>query len=190
MAFFSEKDFKELMIPIYDKDLSKNASIKRMFPRIIAADIPLLIYVSLMYDQKSPLKQKIANITERKKEAVAIAGIKATKDELSDIFDLNNDKLVEYINIYLRSQSSKIWAAMVANEEVLWQYQQELLTPITVYKNDKDKLQALEIKSKLMQECDSIIKRIDAYEEKLFGDTKDKLEKIVAFTPESIANIN
>lgn len=78
---------------------------------------------------------------------------------------------------------------MTANEEVLWQYQQELLTPIVNYKNDKDKLQALEIKTKLMQECDSIIKRIEAYEEKIFGDNTDKKKEILNLTPESIANV-
>lgn len=78
---------------------------------------------------------------------------------------------------------------MTANEEVLWQYQQELLTPIMNYKNDKDKLQALEIKTKLMQECDAIIKRIEAYEEKIFGDNIDKKKEILNLTPESIANV-
>lgn len=78
---------------------------------------------------------------------------------------------------------------MTANEEVLWQYQQELLTPIVNYKNDKDKLQALEIKTKLMQECDAIIKRIEAYEEKIFGDNDDKKKEILNLTPESIANV-
>lgn len=78
---------------------------------------------------------------------------------------------------------------MTANEEVLWQYQQELLTPIRDFKNDKDKLQALEIKTKLMQECDAIIKRIDAYEEKIFGDNIDKKKEILNLTPESIANV-
>lgn len=78
---------------------------------------------------------------------------------------------------------------MTANEEVLWQYQQELLTPIMNYKNDKDKLQALEIKTKLMQECDAIIKRIEAYEEKIFGDNVDKKKEILNLTPESIANV-
>lgn len=78
---------------------------------------------------------------------------------------------------------------MTANEEVLWQYQQELLTPIMNYKNDKDKLQALEIKTKLMIECDSIIKRIEAYEEKIFGDNDDKKKEILNLTPESIANV-
>lgn len=185
MALFSDKDFKDLMIPLQEKDLSKHELVKKLFGDVKSSESSMLKYVALMYDKNSPLRQKIANITERKKEAADLAGLKNT----DNIFDLSNDKLVEYINIYLRSQSSKIWAAMVANEEVLWQYQQELLTPIKIYKNDKDKLQALEMKSKLMQECDSIIKRVEAYEEKLFGDNKDEKEKIIVFTPESIANL-
>jgi hypothetical protein len=58
-----------------------------------------------------------------------------------------------------------------------------------LFKNDKDKLSALEIKSKLMNECDAIIKRVEAYEDKLFGDLTDKKEEIINYTPESIANI-
>jgi hypothetical protein len=115
-----------------------------------------------------------------------MAGIKT---DTADIFDLRDNNILVYINSYLRHQSSKVWSVLAANEEVLWQYQQELLTPIKDFKNDKDKLQALEIKTKLMQECDAIIKRIDAYEDKLFGDTKEKKSEILNLTPEAIANV-
>jgi hypothetical protein len=40
-----------------------------------------------------------------------------------------------------------------------------------------------------MGECDAIIKRIEAYEEKLFGDNQLKKDKIINYTPESIANV-
>lgn len=67
---------------------------------------------------------------------------------------------------------------LVSNEEVLWQYQQELLSPITDFRQDKEKLQALDIKSKLMNECDSMIKRIEGYEDKIYGDD-DKLRNAI-----------
>jgi hypothetical protein len=132
------------------------------------------------------MRLKISDIQLRKEECYDMSEIKEPKEQ---IFDLSYDNILVYINAYLKHQSSKIWAVMTANEEVLWQYQQELLTPIVNYKNDKDKLQALEIKTKLMQECDSIIKRIDAYEEKIFGDNADKKKDILNLTPESIANV-
>jgi hypothetical protein len=186
MALFNKEDFSDLAIPIYDSNLAKNPIIKQVFGNPPSSDIPILIYVALIYDQKSPLRLKISNIQERKEEAAEMAGIKT---DAADIFDLRDNNILGYINSYLRHQSSKVWSVLAANEEVLWQYQQELLTPIKDFKNDKDKLQALEIKTKLMQECDAIIKRIDAYEDKLFGDTKEKKSEILNLTPEAIANV-
>lgn len=186
MALFNKEDFADLAIPIEDSNLAKNPIIKQIFGNVPSSDIPILIYIALIYDQKSPLRLKISNIQERKEEAAEMSGIKG---DTSDIFALSDNKMLAYINSYLRHQSSKIWSILAANEEVLWQYQGELLSPITQYKTDKDKLQALEIKSKLMAECDAIIKRIEAYEDKLFGDTKEKKSEILNLTPEAIANV-
>ena len=66
-----------------------------------------------------------------------------------------------------------------------------MLNPITDFRQDKEKLQALEIKSKLMNECDSIIKRIEGYEEKIYGDDKklkDAMKNITS--PENIAYVS
>ena len=186
MALFNKEEFLDLAIPVLSDNLAKNPILKQVFGNPPSSDIPLIIYVGLIYDQKSPLRLKISNIQERKEEAAEMAGLKG---DLESIFDLRSDNLLVYINMYLRHQSSKVWSILTANEEVLWQYQQELLTPIKDFKNDKDKLQALEIKTKLMQECDAIIKRIESYEDKLFGDTKEKKKEILNLTPETIANV-
>lgn len=186
MALFTQEELGKILLPLDDQNLDKNPAAAQIFGKFPKSDIPILRYVALMYDKNSPLRTKVANIEERKEECAEIAGIKTDKDK---IFDLSHEKVVRYINIYLRYQSSKIWAILAANEDVLWQYQQELFKPITDFKNDKDKLQALEIKSKLMSECDAIIKRIEAYEEKLFGDNLEKKDEIINYTPESIANI-
>lgn len=185
MATFTSSEFKEILIPIEGKDLHKDDMITQIFGAITISDIPLIKYVALLYDVKSPMRLKIPDVNLRKEECAELAGIKDT----DSIFDLSHEKVLGYINAYLRFQSSKVWAVLAANEEVLWQYQQELLTPIVNFKNDKDKLQALEIKTRLMNECDAIIKRIEAYEEKLFGDNKQEKDKIINYTPESIANI-
>jgi hypothetical protein len=185
MATFSSSEFKEILIPIEGKDLHKDPLIVQIFGAVTISDIPLIKYVALLYDVKSPMRLKIPDVSLRKEECAEMAGIK----DVESIFDLSHEKILGYINTYLRFQSSKVWAVLAANEEVLWQYQQELLTPIVNFKNDKDKLQALEIKTKLMNECDAIIKRIEAYEDKLFGDNKQEKDKIINYTPESIANI-
>lgn len=186
MAIFTESEYNNILLPVNDKELYKNPLTNQIFGKVNLEDIPMLKYIALLYDIKSPLRLKIPDIVERKEECYEMALMKSDK---LHIFDLSHDKLLGYINVYLRYQSSKVWAILTANEEVLWQYQQELLTPIVNFKNDKDKLQALEIKSKLMAECDSIIKRIESYEDKIFGDNKQEKDKIINYTPESIASI-
>lgn len=186
MAIFSEKELDNLAIPVGEDNLEKHPDVIAIFDKQPKSSVPLIKYVALLYDQKSPMRLKIPDINERKKECATMAGLPKDSDE---IFNLSDNKALEYINAYLRHQSSKVWAILAANEEVLWQYQQELLTPIKDFRSDKDKLQALEIKTKLMQECDAIIKRIEAYEDKLFGDNKDKKAEILKLSPESIANI-
>lgn len=186
MALYTNDELEKILLPLEEKNLDKNPLALQIFGKITKSDIPLIRYIALLYDKNSPLRNKIPDINERKEECASIAGITSGKDQ---IFDLSNEKVVGYINVYLRHQSSKIWAILAANEDVLWQYQQELMKPITDFKNDKDKLQALEIKTKLMNECDAIIKRIESYEEKLFGDNLDKKDEIINYTPENIANI-
>lgn len=186
MALFSDSDFNKILIPIDEEELHKNKTALQIFGKITLADVPYIKYIALIYDKHSPLRTKIPDVLERKNEASIIAGIKGNKDSL---FDLSYSGIIDKISAYLKHQNSKIWAILLANEEVLWQYQSELFTPITEFKTDKDKLQALEIKSKLMAECDAIIKRIDSYEDKLFGDITEKKEEILNFTPETIANL-
>lgn len=186
MGLFTESDFKNLMIPVFDKDFLKKPAVVRIFGKLPTSEEEIIRYISLLYDQRSPIRVKVSDIVERKHECAELAGIKSGQDE---IFNLRDKKVIGYINAYIRAQSSKIWAILAANEEVLWQYQQELLNPIENFKDDKGKLQALEIKSKLMNECDSIIRRIESYEAKLFGDNLEKKDDIINFTPESIANI-
>ena len=186
MGLFTESEFKTLMLPVFEKDFLKKPNTIRVFGKVPVSDEAVIRYIALLYDQKSPIRIKVSDIFERKQECAEMAGLKDGTDE---IFNLKDKKVIGYINAYIRNQSSKIWAILAANEEVLWQYQQELLNPITEWKTDKDKLQALEIKSKLMAECDAIIKRIDSYESKLFGDNLEKKDDVINFTPESIANI-
>jgi len=186
MATFTQKEFDDLALPINDKNFQNNVMVKQIFGSINISEVPIIKYVVLLYDLKSPMRLKIPDINLRKEECAEMAELKTGTDK---IFDLSHDNILGYINSYLRFQSSKVWAILTANEEVLWQYQRELLTPIVNFKNDKDKLQALEIKSKLMNECDAIIKRIDAYEDKIFGDNKEKKSDIINITPESIANL-
>lgn len=189
MAVISEKEFEALSIPINkaNNELEKNETVLQIFGRLATkSNIPLIKYIVLMYDQKSPYRTKIVELRERKLEAKARAALTFDPDEL---ISREGSDMPTMISSFLRFQNSKVWAALISNEEVLWQYQQELLAPITTYKDDKMKLQALEIKSKLMQECDAILKRLESYEEKIFGGNIEYKKEILGTSPESIAGI-
>jgi len=198
MAIFEKENFNRLYIDIYDK---KNV-IKNNLEKITNAfglvddsrnDIEKLIkYIMYMYDKNSPMREMYQELEERKTECALLSGYKESKDKkiLKELFNLTDKRACKLISSFLKFQNHKTWAMLLSNEEVLWQYQQELLRPITDFRQDKEKLQALDIKSKLMNECDSMIKRIEGYENKIYGDdNKLKEEMKNATSPENIAYV-
>ena len=198
MAIFEKENFNRLYIDIYDK---KNV-IKNNLEKITNAfglvddsrnDIEKLIkYIMYMYDKYSPRREMYQELEERKTECALLSGYKESKDKkiLKELFNLTDKRACKLISSFLKFQNHKTWAMLLSNEEVLWQYQQELLRPITDFRQDKEKLQALDIKSKLMNECDSMIKRIEGYENKIYGDdNKLKEEMKNATSPENIAYV-
>lgn len=198
MAIFNKENFNRLYIDIYEK---KNI-IKSNLGKVTDAfglvdddrnDIESLIkYIIYMYDKNSPMREMYQELEERKLECAMLSGYKELKDKkiLKELFNLTDKRACFLISSFLKFQNHKTWAMLVSNEEVLWQYQQELLSPITDFRQDKEKLQALDIKSKLMNECDSMIKRIEGYEDKIYGDD-DKLRNAIKniTSPENIAYV-
>lgn len=200
MAIFNDEAFSRLCVPIY-KQSSVLTKYKSEFKKIFGGlfkhrrvDLEKIIkYIIYMYDLNSPMRELFPDMSIRKTECAILSGYDIEKDEkrLSKIFNLEDRDIVEMIFNYLKFQNHKTWAMLTTNEEVLWQYQQELLSPITDFRQDKEKLQALEIKSKLMNESDSIINRIKSYEDKIFGDDKEVQSKLkqAKTSPESIAYV-
>ena len=190
---FNDNDFKNLCVPIHNEEdvLENNKPLfKSMFGglhkhRRVALE-KMIKYIIYMYDIKSPMRQLFADVDERKKESAGLAGYDLDKDSvrLERIFNFDDRDISQMVTSFLKYQNNKSWAILQSNEEVLWQYHQELLKPITNFKQDKEKLQALDIKSKLMNECDAIIKRIESYEEKIYGQDK-KLMQSIQSTPTS-----
>lgn len=195
-----KKSFANLCIPVYgEKDIltKYDRLIKKVFPglyKIRRVDIDSLIcYIVFMYDMQSPMRKFFSDIDERKKECAVLAGydLQADKARVGRLFDFTDKNITEMTTSFLKYQNNKAWAILQSNEEVLWQYHQELLNPITNFKQDKEKLQALEIKSKLMNECDAIIKRIEMYEDKIFGGDQRLISQVnsAPASPESIAYV-
>tara|TARA_R100001463_G_scaffold28672_3_gene65641 strand:- start:9439 stop:10071 length:633 start_codon:yes stop_codon:yes gene_type:complete len=199
MAIFTKETFEELFINVYEQKniVKKNLDkVTDAFGLVvdIRPDIEKLIkYIIYMYDKNTPMRELYQELQERKVECALLSGYSEKKDKtiLEELYNLTDKRACELISSFLKYQNHKSWALLVSNEEVLWQYQQELLNPITDFRQDKEKLQALEIKSKLMNECDSIIKRIEGYEEKIYGDDKklkDAMKNITS--PENIAYVS
>jgi hypothetical protein len=81
---------------------------------------------------------------------------------------------------------------IVSSEQTFYEYQQKLLRPVTDADGDKNLLQATQIKSKLMQDCDDINARLESYYRRFYGDDEvliNKSEGFRRFTPEDIANL-
>ena len=199
MAIFTNETFEDLFINVYEQKniIKKNLEkITDAFGLVvdIRPDIEkLLKYIIYMYDKNTPMRELYQELQERKIECALLSGYSEKKDKtiLEELYNLTDKRACELISSFLKYQNHKSWALLVSNEEVLWQYQQELLNPITDFRQDKEKLQALEIKSKLMNECDSIIKRIEGYEEKIYGDDKklkDAMKNVTS--PENIAYVS
>ena len=150
-------------------------------------------YILYMYDIASPLRRQFTNMDQRKKECASLAGFDMDngKDvaDAERLYSFTDETYLGFIIEFLKYQNNKTWALLVSNEEVLFQYQAQLVKPITETKSGKDHLQGLEIKGKLMAECDKIIDRIEVYEEKIFGQDKNLMEqaKSAPVTPEQIA---
>lgn len=195
-----KKSFANLCIPVYgEKDILNKYDklIKKVFPglyKIRRVDMDSLIcYIVFMYDINSPMRKFFSDIDERKKECAVLAGydLQADKARVGRLFDFTDKNITEMTTSFLKYQNNKAWAVLQSNEEVLWQYHHELLSPIINFKQDKEKLQALEIKSKLMNECDAIIKRIEMYEDKIFGGDQRLIAQVNSSptSPESIAYV-
>ncbi len=129
----------------------------------------------------------------RKEQAAVLSGFSLIKDneKLHDVFFFLSDQLVDMVDEFLRKQNNRIWSMIVSNEQTFFEYQTKLLSPVEGDR-DKDILQALQIKSKIMDDLNTINDRLDSYYMKLYGEDQELLKVIKAdkrLTPEFIANL-
>ena len=165
----------------------------KMFKSFELADDQMIAYVLYMYDQNTPLKEQFPDLKIRKEQAAILSGYSLTKDDkyLHDLFFFVSEKLVQMVDEFLRKQNNRIWSMIVSNEQTFFEYQTKLLSPVEGDR-DKDILQALQIKSKIMDDLNTINDRLDSYYMKLYGEDQELLKVIKAdkrLTPEFIANL-
>lgn len=204
MLFDRKKDFKELKYNVFgiEKDLLKN--VPELHPFYVALsttegaainrpDIDKLIrFIMVLYDKKSPAIKQISNIGQRKNEAALVAGYSLTLDAdlLKNLYEFTDFELQIIALQFLRDQNDMYWSMIVSNEQTFWEYQKALNQSIVSFKDDKQKMDALNVKSKLMDECDKITERVEGYYLKVFGDGEaaGKAKQLRSLSPEGIAN--
>lgn len=192
---FNKEDFDKMIFnPFKVKRPLKKAFPKmKMFKSFELADDQMIAYVLYMYDQNTPLKEQFPDLKIRKEQAAILSGYSLTKDDkyLHDLFFFVSEKLVQMVDEFLRKQNNRIWSMIVSNEQTFFEYQTKLLSPVEGDR-DKDILQALQIKSKIMDDLNTINDRLDSYYMKLYGEDQELLKVIKAdkrLTPEFIANL-
>lgn len=192
---FNSEDFNKMIFnPFKVKgSLKKKYPKMKMFSSFKSAEDQMIAYVLYMYDQNTPMKEQFPDLKIRKEQAAILSGFDLVKDneKLHDIFFFQSSKLVDMVDEFLRKQNNRIWSMIVSNEQTFFEYQTKLLSPVEGDR-DKDILQALQIKSKIMDDLNTINDRLDSYYMKLYGEDQELLKVIKAdkrLTPEFIANL-
>ena len=147
----NDDDFQGLTIPVHNahnviamhKELIEKIFGQKKFQTVKNTkrkDLDLLVkYVVYMYDKKSPMRRYYSDIDQRKTECAILAGYDTDENNtaLEKIFNFTDEVAKYLVTEYIKYINDKIWAVLQGNEEVLWQYNQELLNPITDFKTDK-----------------------------------------------------
>jgi len=148
----------------------------------------IIRYICYMYDKESPFVQPFPDIEKRHNYAIAEAGIKSYSTLADSLWNsINEEDGVQYGDMvfdFLVDQHNMVWTMIVSNIKTFYEYQKALISEIQLL-NDKDKLNALNIKSKLMEESDAIVERIDSYSRKIFGDKLGEQFASRILSPES-----
>lgn len=118
----------------------------------------IIQYVELMYSEKSELNQ-INDLTQRKRKAIEESGI-TDHDLIESLVNLSNDDLNLIIFEYLTRQNSNKYTQLCADQQLLWEMQQEILKPIEGDSKD-ERLKAVEYKDKVSIRSTDLLRRIN-----------------------------
>jgi DNA-binding protein Fis len=153
----------------------------------------LQVFVILMYDPGSPLRDEHQDITKRKNAALTLAGIDPESLLATVIKEAAHPGFVDMVVGYLKLVNSRLWTLITINEQTFYEYSTKVMLPIAgLGMDEKDVLNAATIKTKLMEACDDIHKRLKEYYREFTGDDDDLeqgIERKKAMTPEQIAKL-
>jgi len=193
---FKAEDFAGLPFPIHKADPNKSLFKQipelrqiREFTDCANPDVDKIVkYIILMYAKNSPLVKKFTDLGIRKSTAADMAGFEADAAILPTLYEFIDIEISNMVIGFLRFQNDLVFAMLASNEQTFYEYQQTLMSQMLMIRNDKDKITALAVKSKLMDDSDIIAARIDKYYKQLYIDDKaiDYVKKRSS-SPESIA---
>lgn len=197
MAIYSKEKFDVLEINVFEEeDLIANhrRKIQEIFgppTKHRRVDLENLIkYVFLMYDRRTPMVEFFSQVDERKKNCALLAGYEDVNHvRVLEIMSLEDEVAQEFIYKLIKHQKGMVWSALVTNCELFWQYQRELLIPISISKDDKNKLDGMKVKGALAKEVDIILERINGYTDDLFGEDIALIKVLSPTSPEQIADV-
>ena len=152
-------------------------------------------YICYLYDPNSPLKEFFPICLDAKSRRLSSPVFNLDDNRFKDMviamMSLKNEVVVVMIDEFLRFVNNRVWSMIVSNEETFYEYQRKLLRNVTADR-DKDLLQALQIKGKIMEDLDNINERLEKYYLKLYAGDEDLVKTITSrksITPENIGDV-
>lgn len=135
-------------------------------------------FILFVYDKDSPFIDKFLSLSKRK--AAVIEHIGAN--------EINQDEEVFITAVWalLKSQKDSTWTLIVTNETVFDEYSRLILAPLESLK-EKEKLQSLELKSKLMSAMEEISDRLKRLWNEFSTGDDVLVDSIRRITPEKMA---
>lgn len=163
----------------------------------ISYQAKLCRYIFVLYDKNTPLWQTHPDIISRKKEAASLAGFDIINqtDTLDKVYKLDDIFLTKSVTSFIKYQYSYELAALIANEQVLFDIQESLMEHMDDFKDDKDKVSHYKTKIELAQKQDSLLEMNAKYRDLIWKEDDSAYEKTMeleygrAVFPEQIAKI-
>jgi hypothetical protein len=137
-------------------------------------------YINLLYSAKSELVRTYKDDLQiRKEEAARIAGFEKKEMERveSDLFKLENEKIVKMVMRFLIIQNVRLWTTICSIEQSFYQTSELLMSPIDQAGEDKDKYAAAVKQKPLRAEMIDMTQQLESLYDKMFNDNVDVKKK-------------
>jgi hypothetical protein len=201
MPLFNKKDFDGMRFNVFGLEEENESSLKTTFlteVQLKYKEIPqalkgidsykkpdkqkLIRYILYMYDKDSPMRIFYPDTGKRKEECAILAhyNLKRDAEQLEIVFSLRDELISEIVSNWIVWQSSMIWSSYMTSTQMYWEYQREMMKGIIDFKDDKQLMDAMNAKAKLLKTSDELIISIESYERRL-NQGDDALKEVLDF---------